>query len=760
MNRLTAPLLGLLLASLPAVAEDSAEQPVHPSAAQAMPATDASAEPGAQVAAAAPLSYFESLMVVGGPDRVAEIPGSAAFLDADELEQQDYSDVSRILRLVPGVTVVEEEGYGLRPNIGMRGTGTERSSKITLLEDGILIAPAPYSAPAAYYFPTPGRMEAIEVRKGSTAIAQGPFTTGGALNLISTSIPFRFGGAVEAEGGSDATFRMHATAGGTEGRFGWLIETYQLQSDGFKQLDGGGDTGFELRDYMAKVRWGTDSSAPVQQLVELKLGYTEQFGDETYLGLSESDYRENPYRRYRASAADDIQTEHEQIQLRHFVAPAAWFDVTTSIYRNDFFRNWHKLSSVAGTSIGAILDDPQAHPSAFAIVRGETDANAALKIRNNRRDYYGRGIQSVAAFRTDFGGARHAIEVGARFHEDAEDRFQEDERWSMIGGSMVFVDAAAPGSNANRISSAEAVALFVQDEIAFGRWSVTPGIRFETIDFTREDYGKNDPERSGAQLSVRTNSVDAWIPGVGVSWRASDTISLFGGLHKGFAPPGPGANRVTEPEESLNWEAGVRRVDAAATTQLVAFFSDYDNLLGKDTLSSGGTGSGDLFNGGEVDVWGLEASLDRDLAPLFGADASVPFRLAYTWTESEFQTSFETSFADWAPRVDKGDELPYLPPHQLSATIGWAVPKGAVYMSAAWLDAMRTTAGSGEFEPGTGTEAATIVDATAKYAVLSRLDLVVRARNLFDETYIAARRPAGLRPGLPRSLSIGLDWRF
>jgi Fe(3+) dicitrate transport protein len=758
------PLLPLLSAALvsalfalPLAADPPADTvPSEPAPAAAQSEDDAKAAP----ARTAPISHFESLMVIGGPAAVAEVPGSATYLGAEELGRHESSDVNRILRTIPGVIVVEEEGYGLRPNIGMRGSGTERSSKITLLEDGILIAPAPYAAPAAYYFPTTGRMEAIEVRKGSTSIIQGPFTTGGALNLISTSIPFDFGGKVELEGGSDATFQLHATAGGSQGRFGWLVETYQLESDGFKRLDGGGSTGFVLRDYLAKFRFGSEPSATMQQLVELKLGRTEQLGDETYLGLTEADFRAHPYRRYRASAADLIDTEHTQVQLRHFIAPASWWDVTTSIYRNDFFRNWHKLDSVGGIGISRILDAPELFAGQLAIVRGEADAVGALKIRNNRRDYYAHGVQSVLALRRATGSLQHSVEFGVRYHEDAEDRFQEDDLWSMTGGSLVLAKPGMPGTNANRIGSARATALFIQDQILFGRWSVTPGIRFESIEFTREDFGNKDPERIGTFLQTRLNDVDAVIPGVGVGYQWDGGLSLFGGIHRGFAPPGPGASQQTRPEESINCEAGVRRSLQGSTMQLVAFFSDYTNLLGRDTLSSGGAGSGDLFNGGAVEVWGVEAGYDRDLAPLFGSAASAPFRLGYTHTQGEFSSGFETDFEDWAPRVEVGDELPYLPKDQLSATVGYVLPAWSAYLTAAYQSGMRTVAGQGAFEAGTGTGSAMILDATAKYRILPRLELVLHGKNLLDEVYIAARRPAGLRPGMPRTLALGFEWTF
>ncbi|HVT45311.1 MAG TPA: TonB-dependent receptor [Thermoanaerobaculia bacterium] len=707
-----------------------------------------------------PLVLFDRLTVTGGPGSVDEIPGSAHYIGKEELQRQSQSDVARVLRTVPGVNIQDEEGYGLRPNIGMRGTGVERSQKITLMEDGVLIAPAPYSAPAAYYFPTIGRMESIEVRKGSSSIRQGPYTTGGALNLISTSVPSDFAAHVNLAAGEDATVRMHASIGDSIGRFGWLIETYQLDTDGFKRLDGGGDTGFELHDYVAKLRYNSPWDARVQQAFELKLGHTTQSGRETYLGISDADFALTPNRRYAASQEDFIDANHEQYQLRHFIQPSASLDVTTTVYRNDFFRNWYKLDSVAGVSVASILDDPETFSTQLAILRGARDDAGSLKLRANRRDYYAQGVQSVVALRRTTTALDHELEIGLRYHQDQEDRFQQDDSWSMIGGRMFLAQEGAPGSNANRIGEASALAFFVQDRMTFGRWSVTPGFRFESIDFTQTDYGRTDARREGTMARVLRNDVRVLIPGIGASYSIAPSLSIFGGVHRGFAPPGPGSDERTRPEESINYESGVRYTGKPMTAQLVAFFNDYENLLGRDTLSSGGGGTGNLFNGGRVEVKGLEASLQSDFRQLTRLPVSLPVRLAYTWTRAVFESSFETSFDDWAPRVEKGDRLPYLPEHQWATGLGVAFDRWSCAVDITYTDSMRTVAGRGATAANERTDSYLLTDLTTSYSILPRLRLFAQVRNLTDETYIAARRPAGVRPGLPRTVLAGVSWDF
>ncbi len=401
---------------------------------------------------------LDRLHTIGSHAREAEIAGSAHFIGPRELAELPtvFDDVHDVLRTVPGVYVQEEEGYGLRPNVGLRGTGSERSGKITLMEDGVLIAPAPYAAPSAYYFPVVGRMEAVEVRKGSSQIQYGPRTIGGALNLISSPIPETLSWNAELTGASEATGKARVRIGDSGEHVGWLAETYQARTDGFKHLDGGGDTGFEIQDYVVKGRLRTSPDADRYQELQVKLHAYDEISDETYLGLTDADFAADPFRRYAASQADVMDAEQTQVQLRHFIRPTPAVDVTTVAYRNDFARNWYKLGSVLGESIGGVLEDPDAHPDAMAVLEGGDSPADALTVRANNREYYAAGIQSILGVRFD-GAGRHETQVGVRYHQDEEDRFQHADGFRMTDGRMELTSSGAPGSQANRIGEASAL---------------------------------------------------------------------------------------------------------------------------------------------------------------------------------------------------------------------------------------------------------------------------------------------------------------
>ena len=703
----------------------------------------------------------ERIMVIGDASGVARLPGSAHYLDRLEGENLAFDNIHQLLRRVPGVNIQEEEGFGLRPNIGIRGTGSERSANITLMEDGVLIAPAPYAAPAAYYFPVTGRMKAVEVRKGSSQIKYGPRTNGGALNLVSRDIPSRFEVNGSLSLGDHTTGKAQLLAGDSTARFGWMLQTYQLSTDGFKRLDQGGNTGVRIGDYLAKVRFNSDASSSVYQQLELKMGKTSQESRETYLGLTDDDFDRDPLRRYSASQRDFFDSDHEQYQLTYLMAPSEKLDITTSVYRNVFRRNWYKLQSVAGSDISEVLEDPDGFSNELAILKGADSQEDALMVRANNRRYYSRGIQSVVGVHLDTGRSKNLLETGFRYHQDQEDRFQHEDGFQMLENGMVPTSSWTPGSQSNRIGDATALAFFAQNTVERGRWSVTPGFRFEKISLLRTDYHGSDPDRA-TPTATRENEVSVFIPGIGLrfDWRAD--LQLFGGLHKGFSPPGPGSAEDTRPESSLNYEGGLRWTRSGFELQAAGFFNDYGNLLGTDTLASGGTGEGGSYNGGRARVGGAEVSGSVDLWGSRLGGIRLPLRFAYTLTEGQFLQDFRSDFKPWG-RVRAGDHIPYLARHQLFSWLSVQAPRWRLNLDSSLVSRTRTAAGQGPISGLRSTDAQLIFGVSGEYdlkAEKQSVTLFIAVENLTDRAYIVARRPAGVRPGLPRTLMGGIKFNI
>lgn len=698
---------------------------------------------------------LEDYSILGSAQQREAFPGSAERLGPVDLERFEYGDMLRVLRQVPGVYVQEEDGYGLRPNIGIRGSGLDRSGRITLMEDNVLIAPAPYAASSAYYFPSTRRMESVEVVKGAASVMVGPRTTGGALNMISTPIPDQREGRVRIAGGQDASLESHITYGGTEGRFGWLLETVQDSTDGFKHLPDGSETGYHISDYVAKARYASPSTAAVQHSLQVKIGSWDHVSDETYLGLTQADFDADPYRRYAGSQLDRMDAEHQQFQVDYRLQPAADWDLSVTAYRNDFKRDWFKLGSVDGTGISSILDDPANFTDEMSWIRGADSPADAFNLRHNNREYYAQGVQGSLGWSIANDGVVHDLRVGLRYHEDEEDRLQDEDLFQMQGGRLILTTDGPIGSQANRLSQAEALAFFAQDTITAGRWQVTPGLRIEDIDLTRLDFDTSDPSRSLGPTRVRRNSVTAVIPGVGVSYELDQSWRLFGSVHRGFNPPSPGS--ASDEEESLNLEFGARYRVGAMQAEATLFRVAYENLVGTCTASSGGgCVIGDQFDAGEARVQGLELSADGRIV---SGDTVFPLGVSWTWTDTRFENSFSSSFDPWGD-VIAGDEFPYVPDHQVQLRGGLVRGPLEIALAGTWVDAARTVAGQGPIPAGEGTDSAFILDASAHYGLSRDLDLFLRVDNLLDDDYVAARRPAGARPGKPRTLLVGFDWRF
>lgn len=707
------------------------------------------------------------ITVVGQPIWRSNIPGAASYVTAEQLQKQKYSDINRILRSVSGINIQEEDGFGLRPNIGLRGAGSERSSKINIMEDGILAAPAPYSAPAAYYFPNVSRMKSIEVRKGSSQIKYGPNTTGGALNLISTPIPTELSGNAEFSLGERSSNNLYANFGNRTERFGYIIEASQLGDNGFKELDGGGDTGFLIRDILGKFMVQSSPDASVYQRLELKFGYHTETSDETYLGLTRDDFDENPFRRYAASQVDEMNTEHTQFLARHVAILSDNVDITTSFYRNDFAREWYKLNNlninvatINTGSMSSVIGNPGANRTELSYLRGADSPDDALTVRNNNREYFSQGVESILGVNFNTGSAQNQLELGVRLHQDEEDRFQFEDDYRMENGEMILTTPGVPGEQSNRVGSATALSVFVQDKIQFDRWTFTPGLRYENIWFTNENFGANDLDRTGSSLQETDYTVSVLLPGLGTTFLAAEDLSVIAGIHRGFSPPSPSSSSETESEKSINYELGFRYDLPRFQAEVIGFFNDYSNLLGSDLAAAGGSGTMAQFNAGEVEVVGLEVTANTDLASLFGiSTVSLPFNNNYTFTNATFRSSFDSGFGPWG-EVQEGDEIPFIPKHQLHSSLSLEVEKLVTGLNASYQPAMRTTASSGSISDQLSTDSYFLLDFQSSYSLHSNVSIFANVRNMLNNKYIVSDRPAGVRPGLPRTIIGGISVQF
>ena len=722
--------------------------------------------------------FYDEITIVGTRQDVEGLGGAADIIGQDVLQRFGYADIQRIVRQTPGVSVQIEDGYGLRPNISIRGVASERSGRITLLEDNVLIAPAPYSAPSAYYFPTAGRMYAFEVLKGPAAITQGPYTIGGALNMVSTPIPSARTGAVSAFGGGDATWRAHVSYGGTTtAGVGFLVETHQWFSDGFQDIDRSRrDTGLAVRDYTVKLRYAPRDS---RHGVALKLQVADQESDQSYLGLGDRDFDADPFRRYGLSELDRIATAHEQIILRYDYDLRDDMRFTATAYRNEHTRDWFKTEGIdfdgspnaqtfARTSWFSVIravnrgQGLAGHDADTlrAILHGEADTAAgSIQLRSNAREYFSHGVQFAFESEAILGATHHVIEVGLRFHEDEEDRLQRNSTYHQQNGALVLDDLGLLGNAGNRVQEARATALHVHDRITVGRWTIAPGLRYEDIDQRRTRYetrgGRTRDPASRAPHNLRdtrANTTRVWLPGVGVSFAATEAWRVFAGVHKGFTAPS-NAPDVDE-EEAVNFELGLRHAGDRARFEATAFLSDYDNLLGECTSSSGADCDvGDAFNGDAATVRGIELQFGMELVRDRGF--SMPLDLDATWIDARFDSDIADT--DFFGDVGRGDPIPYIPEWQAHATLGWLRGPFEAYAGVHYVDAVCVRASCGPYE---ATDAALTVDLSGSWAMTERLTLLARVDNLTGAEDLVGRHPYGARPNKGRTAMAGVRIGF
>jgi Fe(3+) dicitrate transport protein len=676
--------------------------------------------------------------IVGPRTELDRIPGSLEIVGRAELDSSRVFTTSEALRKVSGIHAREEEGFGLRPNIGIRGTNPTRSTRVLLLEDGIPLAYAPYGDNASYYHPPVERFESIEVLKGSGQIAYGPMTVGGVVNYLTPLPPARPTGRLIGSLGNRDYANAHATYGTTAGRAGYLFDYMRKQGDGSRQ---------NIHSALNDVNGKTTITLAPGQLLTLRGNYYSEDSNITYSGLREDEYGASP--RQNVFADDFFYVDRLGASATHTWAASGTLLMTTNVYGSAFHRDWWRQSSNSAQ-----------RPNDAADPRCGGMANLSTSCGNEGRlrDYSTWGVEPRLHLRYQVGGIDSETDLGVRAHFERQERLQQNGETSTARTGVVV-------ENNRRLN--DAYSGFVQQRLYFGPLTVTPGVRVERIAYERT----NRLALGGAGVTG-TTALTQVIPGIGIAHTPAANVTWFAGLHRGFAPPRTedvisnttGGLIDLDAELSWNLEAGVRATPTPGVRVDATFFRlDYENQIIPASVA-GGIGA-TLTNAGETLHQGVELTAQLETGTLFRSEHDVRLRVAYTAVpHARFVGSRLSSIPGFTDVSVSGNRIPYAPRHLLTASLGYLHPSGlmgtleAVSVSSQFGDDLNTRAGTPDGQRGLIPES-TLWNATVNYRLRMGATVFVTVKNLFDRTVIVDRT-RGLLPGIPRLMQTGLSFSF
>lgn len=686
------------------------------------------------------VTALPAVEVIGSADRLPEIAGSATIIDQQELRQSRVFTINEALRKAPGVHARDEEGFGLRPNIGLRGLNPTRSTKVLLLEDGIPLAYAPYGDNASYYHPPVERFDSIEVLKGSEQILFGPQTIGGVINYVTPAPPQDFGGGVTLSGGNRDYFNGRLRLGGQ----GMAMDYLRKQGDGARDnehttLD---DIGFK----------GVYSFLGNQALT-LRASYYGEDSSVGYSGLTDAELRNFGYR-YNPFDNDNFNVDRTGASLTHEISFTDDVMLTTNVYFTHFKRDWWRQSSTTSDGqCGAAF-------TAARLAGRRVDPDTCNSIQGRQRSYYTYGVEPRLFARHDWLGVTSEFQAGLRAHYESQDRIQQN---------GVTATARAGRIVENQERDVDAYSLFAQNRVFLGNFTVTPGVRVEYVDNARLNQ---------LTLGEGDENVAEVIPGFGVTWNPRETMTFFGGVHRGFAPPrvedlivtpaGVAAATFTDvdAEKSWNAELGLRADPRpGAHVEATLFRNDFENQIQVGSIAGGST----PLAQGETRYEGLELYGRFDSQQWFATRDNWYLQFAYTWLPTADQETPVTEVASGRVVAGSraGKRLPYAPEHLATQTFGFTHRSGfdvrleAVHTSSQFADFANT-----EFAPVNGNgqigriKSSTIFNLAASHPV-RRFDatLFVTAKNLLDRDHIVDRT-RGIRVGMPLLVQGGVEFAF
>lgn len=464
-------------------------------------------------------------------------PGARTVLKREAIGDTGASNVSDVLRRIPGIQISNNSssgGSGISLNIGVRGLEGRYSPRSTVLLDGLPLAVAPYGQPQLSFAPlTLNNIESIDVVRGGGAVRYGPQNVGGILNFKTRAIPTE-----PVSGDVFVRYNDYGHGGGNR-QFGTFLGGRSDNGLGLALMySGSRGSGWRehsdesIDDVAVKFDYNLTETSQVYG----KLAYFEADSDLPG-GLTAAQYAQDPFQSLRNRDRWTGRRTMFDLGYLNTLSDTQEFEIRS--YYSDSFRQ-----------------------SFFA---NNQDATAT-SISNQPRNYHVFGIEPRYTRRFETGNVAHDVTVGYRYLRERAN--EQNINIALSNGAR----SMARWSN----NSTDAHSLYIDDQMRWGRWRITPGVRFERIDIGRVN-----------QLTAFSGDVknDEALPALNVAYVWTPELTVFANYNTSFGSIqhlqlnlGTSADRL-QPEKAKTIELGARWTGDRVSAEVTVFDLRFDNQI-------------------------------------------------------------------------------------------------------------------------------------------------------------------------------------
>ncbi|TLP60039.1 TonB-dependent siderophore receptor [Pseudomonas mosselii] len=646
-------------------------------------------------------------------DNVFEHPGARDVVRREEFERSGASSAREVLNRIPGVNAPENNGTGshdLALNFGIRGLNPRLASRSTVLMDGIPVPFAPYGQPQLSLAPISlGNMDAVDVVRGGGAVRYGPQNVGGIVNFVTRAIPEEatLRAAMQNQispSSSHDGFKNSANllVGGTNdnGLGGALLYSGTRGGDWREHSD------TQIDDLILKGKLQLDEANSLHAMAQYYEGEAEMPG-----GLSRADFDADPYQSTR-------------------LKDKFWGRRTLFNFGYDYKQ-----------------DDRQFSVNSFftkTLRSGYLDQGSFVSL--SPREYWVRGIETRFSQGLALGESWHEFGVGYRYVNEAghELRYREPTTANQLPTTDSRNDRDTRGST-------EAHAIYLDDRIDIGRWTITPGIRYEMID-TAQNNALNGQRYQG--------SYNTALPALNVMYHLTDTWNLYANTEGSFGSvqysqmPNRVSSGEVKPEKARTWEIGTRYDNGDLQAEIGAFLINFDNQYESNQTNDS------VIARGETRHQGIETSVRYALDGLSPALTGFDVHASYAFVDA--------SIREDGP--NKGNQVPFSSRHKGTLGVGytegpWQLNLDTSFQSSQYADNANTAAESADGSTGR-IPGYLLVSTRAGYDFgpeLSNLKVAVGVKNLFNREYYTRSfddNNKGKYVGEPRTLYVQTSVAF